>query len=228
MNLSPLQKKLLPSISTLPATEVAVALFPLSENFVTNHLVPHERFKERILQRVLANHGVDLEEHTASFEKEHALQTITGAPLKTLIRSLGLSWNADAVARMALGPKDDSNNLLTRFTHDDMRFALKFRGRGSADDDADDNVPADEGAIINDGMRCFAAWTSDIPDDVRRLLKYQCEAQDMAWPEIRFMAPAAVTSYAAFCVDWCEHRMAIKTETDDQESEKEADSGDSE
>lgn len=221
MNLSPLQKTLLPPMSTLPTTEIAVALFPLSETFVSKRLVPHDRFKERILLSVLSNHGVDLEEHATSFEKEHVLQTIAGAPLKTVIRSIGLSWNADAIARLALGVKTDGNYLLTRFTHDDIRFALKFRGKGNTEGTA----PADEDAIISDGMRCFAAWTADIPDDLRRLLKYLCETQEMAWPEIRFMAPAAVTSYAAFCADWSEHRMSIHTESEEQDIEADENTG---
>lgn len=194
-------------------------MFPLREAFVSEHLIPHKRFERRILQSVLADYDIDLSRDTVPFPKEHILQTIIRMPLKTIFNSIGLSWNADTVARAALQNKNDAQMPLRDFMRDEIRFALNFRCKGSLHKDAQLN----KAQILEDGKQCFAAWIADIPSDTRQLVIYACESDGFGLPSIEPMSLAESRARSAFCAEWCEHRMAILAEdVPEEEPEEEA------
>jgi len=217
MTFSALQDRLLPSVSSLSALEISLAMFPLRETFVSDHLIPHKRFERRILQNVLADYDIDLSRVVAPFPKEHVLQAIIKLPFKTLFHSLGLSWHANTVARAALQTKNEAQIQLRDFTRDEIRFALKFRGKGCPDEAA--HLSKEQ--IFEDGKSCFAAWIADIPSDTRQLLIYACESDGIGLPSIEPMPLAESDARSTLCSEWCEHRMAILVEEVPEEEREE-------
>ena len=218
MTFSPLQNKLLPAVSSISTSEILVALFPLEKSFVTDHVVHNPRFERRILEHVMAEYDIDLSQPAQPFEKEHILQAILSLPKRTIFESLGLSWNANLVARHAFRTSQGGPSFLAQFSRDEIRFALKFRAARNASQDE----LTDPDGIIRDGLLCFAAWISDVPEDVRQLIAYACEAQSLSIPELGTMPAAELESRSAFCADWCEQRMAIHVAEQEEDAEESA------
>jgi len=201
MTFSALQDRLLPSVSSLSALEISLAMFPLRETFVSDHLIPHKRFERRILQNVLADYDIDLSRVVAPFPKEHVLQAIIKLPFKSA----------------ALQTKNEAQIQLRDFTRDEIRFALKFRGKGCPDEAA--HLSKEQ--IFEDGKSCFAAWIADIPSDTRQLLIYACESDGIGLPSIEPMPLAESDARSTLCSEWCEHRMAILVEEVPEEEREE-------
>jgi len=154
----------------------------------------------------MAEYDVDLSGPVVPFDKEHILQAILSIPKRTIFQSLGLSWNAELVARNALRASKDGPSPLAEFSRDEIRFALKFRSntKGNARE-----LPDVEG-ITRDGLLCFATWIADIPEDVRLLIAYACEAKSLSIPDIREMPQEEAESRNDLCMRWCEQRMVLQ------------------
>lgn len=205
MTFSPLQNKLLPAIKSISTTEILVALFPLEKSFVMDHVVHNPRFERRILEHVMAEYDIDLSQSAKPFEKEHILQAILSLPKRTISESLGLSWNADLIARHAFRTPQGGPSFLSQFSRDEIRFALRFRAQSTASS-AELTHPDD---IATDGLLCFATWISDVPENVQQLIAYAFESQSLCIPETSTMPTLEFEKRSAFCADWCEQRMGI-------------------
>ena len=207
MTFSPLQNKLLPAINTISVSEIWLALFPLQKSFVAEHVAHNARFEKRILEYVMAEYDVDLSQPAVPFEKEHILQAILSMPKRTMFESLGLSWNANLVAHNAFRTSRRGPAQLANFSRDEIRFALKFRSTREA---SLTKLP-DKASITHDGLLCFAAWITDVPEGARQLIAYACEAKLLAIPDISAMSASEANARSDLCAHWCEERILLQS-----------------
>jgi hypothetical protein len=205
MKLSPLQKKLLPEVTSIPTYETAVALFPLREAFVSEHLLPHPRFKSQILSCILAEYDVDLTGSAKPFDKEHLLQALLNSPLPEIIQGLGIAWNADAVAKVALQDDDAAREFLVGISRKEIQFALSFRRLKTT---AQFDTVLDASTVEKDGLLCFASWISDIPPATHRLIEYACAREGFSFPSLERVSQNALEARQSMASRWCEQHIA--------------------
>ncbi len=218
LNLTPLQSRLLPEVTDISALELEIVFFPLTQSYLSKEVLPHPRFKKRILQAVLEDWEVDLTASAVQFEKEHILQAILKLPPKLIFLSLGLSWCANVLALEAFRGQDGRPGRLYEFPSTEVSFALRLRylacGQVS-------ELPDVEG-IRRQGLMCFWAWAADIPDSVQRLIEYSLGAESFELPELSELPETEIEERRALCNAWCELRMTeLAQEEDDEDPEAE-------
>ncbi|MEP2783351.1 MAG: hypothetical protein ABJO67_03545 [Pseudoruegeria sp.] len=217
MILSPLQKKLLPDLADIPNYELAVALFPLRDTFVAEHLLPHPRFKRQILERILAEHNVDLTRSAVPFDKEHILQAILNEPLAKIFRGLGLSWNASTVAACALKDENNTRAYLASLPREEVQSALSFR---TAHNIYPATTSLDGRKVETDGLLCFVTWLTDIPQDTINLIDYACVNAGFEFPKLDHLSSDEITARRNICTQWCDQQIARQTDASDEQPEE--------
>lgn len=216
LNLTPLQSRLLPEVSDISTLELEIAFFPLTESYLSAEVLPHPRFKKRILQAVLADWEVDLTASAVQFEKEHILQAILKLPPKLMFLSLGLSWCANVLALEAFRGQDGRPGRLHDFPTNEVSFALRLRNLACT---KMATLP-DLNAIRQEGLLCFCAWSADIPNSVQRLIEYSFGTEAIELPEHSGIPEDEREERIALCGAWCEMRMTeLAHEADDEDAE---------
>ena len=197
-NLSPLQKRLLPSKDQLSQEEITLAFYPLKKEYLFKKIISEKRFEKRIMSAVLTDWNIDLDQPSQQFEDEHILQSIIGLSPKTICYSLGLAWNSNLIARNFVKGEDRTPEALAYYSADDLKFALKFRPlvHGIIKE-----FPTPD-EINSDGEMCFAAWVDKMPENIQNLLRYSFESRTVLLPDQLDMSEEDQTKRIVFVKEW--------------------------
>lgn len=175
MKLSPLQKKLLPSIEELSVTDMATTFYPIREDYIRSSLVTCDRLRERVIGATLAAWDIDYTKSAAQFDKEYILQSIVDVPYEEITLALGIMLNTRALAQ-AMIRSDQDRTVLKELPPNDLKVALSLREHAP-----DIRRPKiDRDSLLEDGRACFELWLEDVPEQIRNLLYYAYHQQTTA------------------------------------------------